>query len=139
MTIYNAISAPDAAAYPNVARWYKHIASHQAEFETLPGDKSSDISKYGPEVTPAAVNPAAAPAAEEDSDEEDLFASDDEEESAEKAALTAKRLAEYHAKKAQKPANSMFFTAEISFENSLLTIIRSCQVYGHPGRQALGR
>ncbi|KAI8836732.1 elongation factor 1 delta 2 [Chytriomyces cf. hyalinus JEL632] len=32
-----------------------------------------------------------------------LFASDDEEEDAEKAALTAQRLKEYHAKKATKP------------------------------------
>lgn len=104
MTIYKALSsAPDAEKYPHAARWYKHIASQQEDFETLPGDKSTDISLYGPEVTPAAVNPAAAPAAEEDDDEVDLFGSDDEEEDAEKAALTAKRLEEYKAKKALKP------------------------------------
>lgn len=103
MTIYKAItSAPDAEKYPHAARWYKHIASQQEDFETLPGDKSTDISLYGPEVTPAAVNPAAAPAADDD-DEVDLFGSDDEEEDAEKAALTAKRLEEYKAKKALKP------------------------------------
>lgn len=109
MTVYNAITtAPDAAEYPHAARWYKHIASHQGEFETLAGDKSTDISQYGPEVTASAVNPAAAPAAE-DSDDEDLFASEDEEETAEKAALTAKRLAEYKEKKDKKPATSMLY------------------------------
>lgn len=110
VTIYKALSgAPDAEKYPHAARWYKHIASHEEGFETLPGDKSSDISLYGPDVSENAVNPAAAPAkADEDDDDEDLFASDDEEESAEKAALTAKRLEEYRAKKAAKPQTSMF-------------------------------
>jgi len=106
VTIFKALSgSPDGDKYPHAARWYKHIASHQSDFETLPGDKSTDISQYGPEVTPAAVNPAAAPekAAEDDDDEVDLFGSDDEEEDAEKAALTAKRLEEYKAKKAAKP------------------------------------
>ncbi|KAI5814981.1 elongation factor EF-1 beta subunit [Pyronema omphalodes] len=103
VTIFNAVGAsPDKATYPNIARWYKNIASFEAEFETLAGEKSTDISKYGPEVVEEAA-PAAAPAAEEDDDEVDLFGSDDEEDDAEKEALTAKRLAEYHAKKAQKP------------------------------------
>jgi len=103
VTVYKAISkAPDADKYPNAARWYKHIHSHETEFETLPGDKTTDISQYGPEVTAAAVNPAAAPEAEDD-DEVDLFGSDDEEEDAEKAALTAKRLEEYRKKKEAKP------------------------------------
>jgi len=103
VTVYKSIpKAPDADKYPNAARWYKHIHSHETEFEVLPGDKSTDISQYGPEVTPAAVNPAAAPDAEDD-DEVDLFGSDDEEEDAEKAALTAKRLEEYKKKKDAKP------------------------------------
>ncbi len=108
VTVYKAISkAPDADKYPNAARWYKHIHSHETEFETLPGDKTTDISQYGPEVTAAAVNPAAAPEAEDD-DEVDLFGSDDEEEDAEKAALTAKRLEEYRKKKEAKPKTSMW-------------------------------
>jgi len=103
VTVFKAIpKAPDADKYPNAARWYKQINSYETDFETLPGDKSTDISQYGPEVTPSAVNPAAAPDAEDD-DEVDLFGSDDEEEDAEKAALTAKRLEEYKAKKALKP------------------------------------
>lgn len=52
------------------------------------------------------MNPAAAPKADDDEDI-DLFGSDDEEDDAEKAALTAKRLEEYKAKKALKPKTSM--------------------------------
>lgn len=110
MTVYKALSgAPDATKYPHAARWYKQIDSYQTEFETLPGDKSTNISQYGPEVTENAVNPAAAPAAADDDDEVDLFGSDDDEEDAEKAALTAKRLEEYKAKKDKKPKTSSPF------------------------------
>jgi elongation factor 1-beta len=109
VTVYKALkSAPNSTQHPNTARWYKQIASHQNEFESLPGDKSTDISKYGPDTVPTTVNPAAAPA-EEDDDEVDLFGSDDEEEDAAKAALTAKRLEEYNKKKAAKPKTSMLF------------------------------
>lgn len=105
MTVFKALSgAPAADKYPNAARWYKNIASYEAEFSTLPGTASTDASQYGPEV--AAV-PAAAPAEEEDEDDVDLFGSDDEEEDAEKEALAAKRLEEYRAKKALKPKTSM--------------------------------
>lgn len=94
VTIYKAVKdAPDANKYPYAARWYKNIHSQHANFETLPGDKSTDISKYGPETVAAA----------EEEDDVDLFGSDDEDDDAEKAALTAKRLEEYKAKKANKP------------------------------------
>jgi elongation factor 1-beta len=111
VTILKALSgAPDAAKYPNVARWYKQIQSYETEFNDLPGEASTDISKYGPEVVENAVNPAAAPAAAEEEEEEDvdLFGSDDEED-AEKEALAAKRLEEYRAKKALKPKTSMCY------------------------------
>jgi len=99
VTVYKALkSAPDSAQYPNAARWYKQIASHQSEFESLPGDKSTDITQYGPDTMPTTAN-----LAEDDDDEVDLFGSDDEDEDAEKAALTAKRLEEYNKKKAAKP------------------------------------
>jgi len=101
VTVFKALkSAPDSAQHPNAARWYKQIASHQNEFGSLPGDKSTDISHYGPDTAPAA---APAKAAEEDDDDVDLFGSDDEDEDAAKAALTAKRLEEYNKKKAAKP------------------------------------
>ncbi|KAG0233526.1 Translation elongation factor 1 beta [Actinomortierella wolfii] len=75
---------PNEAAYPHVARWYKHIASVK-----------------GLEAKAGAAAPAAA-AAEEDDEDVDLFGSDDEvDEEAEK--IKAQRLAEYNAKKALKP------------------------------------
>jgi len=106
ITIYKALSgAPDSVKYPNAARWYKNILSYESEFESLPGEQSTDISQYGPEVVENTVNPAAAPekAEEEDDDDVDLFGSDDEEDDKEKAELAAKRLEEYRAKKALKP------------------------------------
>ncbi|GAA5822925.1 hypothetical protein JCM3770_002177 [Rhodotorula araucariae] len=90
-------SAPDAATYPHSARWYKHIQSFEAEHETLAGDATKAYTAYGP-----STSAAAAPAAEED-DDLDLFGSDDEEVDPEAEALKAKRLAEYAAKKANKP------------------------------------
>ena len=110
MTVYKALSgAPDLGKYPNAARWYKNIRSYETDFEALPGEQSSDISQYVPEVAENAVNPAAAPekAEEEGDDDVDLFGSDDEEDDKEKEALAAKRLEEYRAKKALKPKTSM--------------------------------
>ncbi|PRQ71869.1 elongation factor 1 beta/delta chain [Rhodotorula toruloides] len=99
VAVYKALaSAPDAATYPRSARWFKHIQSYEAEHETLPGDASKPASAYG-----SAVAAAAAPAAAEDEDDIDLFGSDDEEVDPEAEALKQKRLAEYAAKKANKP------------------------------------
>ncbi|POY70936.1 hypothetical protein BMF94_6114 [Rhodotorula taiwanensis] len=94
-------SAPDAATYPHSARWYKHIQSYETEHATLPGDASKAYTAYGPSTSAGAAAPAAA-AEEEDDDDVDLFGSDDEED-AEAEALKAKRVAEYTAKKANKP------------------------------------
>ncbi|KXH62129.1 EF-1 guanine nucleotide exchange domain-containing protein [Colletotrichum salicis] len=96
-------SAPDAEKYPHAARWYKHIASYESDFATLPGDASKSYSVYGPEATELPVNPAKAPAAEEDDEDVDLFGSDDEEEDAEAARIREERLAEYKKKKDNKP------------------------------------
>jgi elongation factor 1-beta len=86
---------PDAAATPHVARWYRHIHSYESEFGSLPG-----TSKAGEALTAAA--PAAVVSAEDD-DEVDLFGSDDEEVDAEAERIKAERVAEYAAKKANKP------------------------------------
>ncbi|KAL2163620.1 hypothetical protein VTH06DRAFT_5678 [Thermothelomyces fergusii] len=98
--------APDAAKYPNAARWYKHIASYEEDFPTLPGDASKPYTVYGPEVSEVTVNPAKAPEAEEkaegDDEDIDLFGSD-EEEDAEAARIREERLAEYRKKKEAKP------------------------------------
>ncbi|KAI5923251.1 hypothetical protein F4810DRAFT_669541 [Camillea tinctor] len=101
---YKAISsAPDENKYPHAARWYKHIASFEDEFATLPGDASKAYTTYGPEVAEVTVNPAKAPAAAEEEDDVDLFGSDDEEEDAEAVRIREERLAAYKAKKEAKP------------------------------------
>ncbi|KAI5280441.1 Translation elongation factor 1 beta, partial [Ascosphaera aggregata] len=97
-------SAPNAIKYPSVARWYKHIASYESEFDTLPGDATKPYTEYGPDNADIPVIPAkgAEGAADED-DDEDLFGSESEEEDPEVVAEREKRLAEYRAKKAAKP------------------------------------
>jgi len=103
VAVYKAIqTAPDAEKYAHAARWYKHIASYESEFSTLPGDASKAYSAYGPEATEVAVNPKAAEAEEEEEDV-DLFGSDDEEEDAEAVRIREERLAEYRKKKEAKP------------------------------------
>ncbi|KAL2268211.1 hypothetical protein VTJ83DRAFT_3057 [Remersonia thermophila] len=97
-------AAPDAEKYPNAARWYKHIASYEDEFASLPGDASQPYTAYGPETTEVTVNTKEAPAAEAEDDEDvDLFGSDDEEEDAEAARIREQRLEEYRKKKEAKP------------------------------------
>ncbi|KAI0248934.1 hypothetical protein BJV78DRAFT_1231796 [Lactifluus subvellereus] len=93
--VFKALSgAPDVAAAPHAARWYRHIQSYESEFGSLPGS-----SKAGEALTASAAAPAAA---EDDDDEVDLFGSDDEED-AEAERVKAERVAEYAAKKANKP------------------------------------
>ena len=82
--------------YPNVARWYKHIKSYEAEFSTLSGSSSAGAVFTG-EAAPAEKKEEAA-----DDDEIDLFGSD-EEADAEAEKLHAERIAAYNAKKASKP------------------------------------
>ncbi|KAK8089843.1 hypothetical protein PG997_004804 [Apiospora hydei] len=99
-------AAPDAAKYPNAARWYKHIATFEDEFATLSGDASKPYTAYGPEESDLTVNPAKAPekAEEDDDDDVDLFGSDDEEEEdPETVRVREERLAAYREKKAAKP------------------------------------
>ncbi|KAJ5204336.1 Elongation factor 1-beta [Penicillium cinerascens] len=106
-------AAPDAAKYPHVARWYKHIASYEAEFSTLPGDASKAFTTYGPESHELPSNPKDKP---EEDDEEDLFGSDSEEEDTAAVEERNKRLEEYKAKKAAKgpkPAAKSLVTLEV--------------------------
>ncbi|KAG0781277.1 hypothetical protein G6F21_011726 [Rhizopus arrhizus] len=80
VTVFNALTeGVSAEAYPHLARWYSHIAA----------------------VKGLATKEAAAPAAE-DEDDIDLFGSD-EEEDAEAERIKAERVAEYNARKANKP------------------------------------
>lgn len=105
VAVFKALSsAPDAEKYPHAARWYKHIASYESEFATLPGDAAAPYSTYGPETAEVTINPAEAPEKAEggDDDDVDLFGSDEEEDE-EAARVREERLAEYKKKKEAKP------------------------------------
>ncbi|OJD19085.1 hypothetical protein AJ78_00958 [Emergomyces pasteurianus Ep9510] len=104
-------NAPDAAKYPYVARWYKHISAYQAEFATLKGDPSRPFTSFGPDSTIIPISKAPV----EDDDDMDLFGSDDEEEDAELVAQREKNLEEYRKKAAtkKKPAAKSFVTLDI--------------------------
>ncbi|KAA1474134.1 hypothetical protein DENSPDRAFT_840684 [Dentipellis sp. KUC8613] len=95
--VFKALSAaPSAATAPHAARWYNHISSYKAEFDSLPGSSTAG------EAFTSSAAPAPAKAEEEDEDV-DLFGSDDEEEDAEAERIKAERVAAYQAKKANKP------------------------------------
>lgn len=98
MHVYKAVTAPIPSTHPHVARWYSHITSYSAEFDTLPGSSTAGQTFT---QTAAAENPAP-PAATEEDDEIDLFGEEEEvDEEAEK--IKAERVAAYNAKKANKP------------------------------------
>ncbi|KAL1893622.1 Translation elongation factor 1 beta [Ceratocystis pirilliformis] len=98
VVVFKAVtSAPDATKYPHAARWYKHIASYESEFSTLPGDATKEASAYGPSEEAKAAAPA-----EAEDDDIDLFGSD-EEDDAEAARVREERLTAYREKKAAKP------------------------------------
>ncbi|KAK4560406.1 hypothetical protein LTR86_005602 [Recurvomyces mirabilis] len=114
--------SPKVEQYPHAYRWYKHTATFESEFSSLPGDPSKEYTAYGPESSDLTVNPAKAPEKEEaakggdDEDEDvDLFGSDDEEEDAEAARVREERLAEYSKKKAgkTKPAAKSIVTLDV--------------------------
>ncbi|KAK5709083.1 hypothetical protein LTR17_020082 [Elasticomyces elasticus] len=117
---------PAVEKFPHAYRWYKHIATFESDFSSLPGDPSKAYTAYGPESSELTLNPAQAPEKEatkeegekagEDDDEVDLFGSDDdEEESAEAIRIRDERLAEYAKKKAgkTKPAAKSVVTMDI--------------------------
>jgi len=109
-------SEPAVEKFPHAYRWYKHIASFEAEFSSLPGDPTKEYTAYGPEAGELAINPAKAPEKEEDDDDVDLFGSDDdEEEDPEAVRVREERLAEYARKKAGKvkPAAKSIVTLDV--------------------------
>ncbi|KAF9371534.1 Translation elongation factor 1 beta, partial [Podila verticillata] len=84
---FNALpSGPNEASFPHAARWYKHIAAVK-----------------GLTAKAGSAAPAPAAAAEEDDEDVDLFGSDDDEVDEEAEKIKQQRLAEYAAKKANKP------------------------------------
>ncbi|KAF8841883.1 hypothetical protein BDN67DRAFT_481993 [Paxillus ammoniavirescens] len=99
--VYKLITAPAPSIHPHTARWYTHIASYSAEFDTLPG--TSTAGQAFVQAAAAAAGTSPAPAAEAEEEEEiDLFGEDDEED-AEAERVKAERVAAYNAKKAGKP------------------------------------
>lgn len=113
VTVFKAIeSAPDSSVNPHVARWYKHVKSYAAEHDSLPGSSTAG------EVY-LISDPAAADGAGDDDDDVDLFGSDDEEDS-EAERVKAQRVAEYNAKKANKPKTVAKVGCRLSFEFHLL-------------------
>ncbi|XP_011448419.2 elongation factor 1-beta [Magallana gigas] len=94
--VFDALSGPPSADLENALRWYNHIKSYGAARSSFTGRKK-DLSAYGPAGSGA---PAAGGDDDDDDDDIDLFGSDDEDAKAERE----RRLAEYAAKKAKKPA-----------------------------------
>ncbi|KAI9827444.1 MAG: Translation elongation factor 1 beta [Thelocarpon impressellum] len=106
--------SPTPAKYPHVYRWYKHIASYESDFSSLPGDPSKAYTTYGPEASDLSLNPAKAPAAKDD-ESDDLFGSDSEEEDAEAEETRRKNLEAYRKKKEgkAKPAAKSIVTLDV--------------------------
>ena len=106
---------PQVEKYPHAYRWYKHAASFESDFSSLPGDPSKAATAYGPEVTTLPINTKAPDADEDDDDDVDLFGSDDEDEDEEAEKLKAQRLEEYRQKKAgkEKPAAKSIVTLDV--------------------------
>ncbi|KAL9009807.1 MAG: hypothetical protein Q9173_005196, partial [Seirophora scorigena] len=108
---------PKVEKYPHAWRWYKHMASYQSEFSSLPGDPSKAYTSYGPEKSEATLNPKDAPkaAADEDDEDDDLFGSDDESEDEETKKKREENLAAYKKKKEgkTKPAAKSIVTLDV--------------------------
>lgn len=97
MSVYKTLAAPVPSSYPHVARWYSHITSYSAEFDTLPGSSNAGQAF----IQTASAESSAPPAAAEEEEDIDLFGEDEVDEEAER--LKAERVAAYNAKKANKP------------------------------------
>lgn len=105
MVVFKSLpAAPEKAKYPHAARWYKHIATYESEFSSLPGDAHKTAADYVPTLKAAAATTEkeAESKEEEDDDEVDLFGSDDEDDE-EAERVKQERLKAYAEKKSQKP------------------------------------
>jgi elongation factor 1-beta len=112
--VFKAISSPDASKHPHVVRWYRHIQSYSAEFGSLPGSSTAGESFFDVKSS------------EEDEEEIDLFG-DDEEEDAEAERVKAERVAEYNAKKANKPKTIAKVSQSLAF-----IVIAASDIRGGP-------
>ena len=96
LSTFEALGKAPAANYPHIQRWYRHIASFDANEKAGWGGAPLPQTA-GAQPTVAASAPA------DDDDDVDLFGSD-EEEDAEAARIREERVAAYSSKKAKKPA-----------------------------------
>ncbi|XP_033762893.1 elongation factor 1-beta-like [Pecten maximus] len=98
VVVFSSLSQAPPADLPHALRWFSHIKSYSDSERKGFGGQKKDLAKYGPAGDSKAADD------DDDDDDVDLFGSDDSEEEAEAVALKEKRLAEYAAKKAKKPA-----------------------------------
>ncbi|KAF8549839.1 hypothetical protein OG21DRAFT_1514753 [Imleria badia] len=143
--VYKAVTAPIPSTYPHVARWYSHITSYSAEFDTLPGSSTAGQTFTQTGTAGSAVPPVAV----EEEEEIDLFG-EDEEEDAEAERIKAERVAAYNAKKANKPkaAAKSVVTLEVkpwddetdmqALEDSVRSIVMEGLVWGASKLVAVG-
>ena len=114
-------SIPEPAKFPHAYRWYRHLATYEPEFSSLPGDPSKAYTTYGPEKTEGQSIPKDAPSAKpaataaEEEDDDDLFGSDDESEDEEAKKVKEANLAAYKKKKEgkTKPAAKSIVTLDV--------------------------
>ncbi|OWF38742.1 elongation factor 1-beta-like [Mizuhopecten yessoensis] len=99
VVVFNAVSKAPNADLPHALRWFNHIKSYSDAEKKGFGGQKKDVGQYGP----SGDAKAKCDDDDEEDDDIDLFGSDSEEEEDAKA-LKEKRLAEYAAKKAKKPA-----------------------------------
>ncbi|CAO1629530.1 unnamed protein product [Jaminaea pallidilutea] len=118
VAVFEACSAPNASKYPNVARWFVHVASFEKEHPHLHGDKARAAALLSATANTGVQSTAAKAVAVQDDaagdDDIDLFGSDEEDE--ESARIKAERVAEYEKKKAAKgprPAAKSVVTLEV--------------------------
>lgn len=90
--MFDALGKAPAKDLVNIARWYRHIASFNAQEKAKWGGSAV------PQVAGAKTTTAAA-----DDDDVDLFGDDDEEDDAEAARIREERVKAYDAKKSKKP------------------------------------
>lgn len=94
LSVFDALGKLPAGNVPNVARWFRHIASFsEAERKAFTGSALPQVAGAKPTVAAAA----------DDDDDVDLFGSD-EEDDAEAERVKAERVKAYAEKKSKKPA-----------------------------------
>lgn len=100
LSVFDALGKAPAGDYSHIQRWYRHIASFDANERA--GWGGAPLPQLAG-AQPTVAAPAAKAAAADDDDDVDLFGSD-EEDDAEAERIREERVAAYSAKKSKKPA-----------------------------------